>query len=123
MPILDVELIRGAAEPERATLARRLADAAGAIFESEPGQTWVRVREIAAADYAENATDAAAAGLRPVFVRVLKRALPDAAAMTREIEALTNAVAKETGRPRDQVHVVYEPSGAGRVAFGGRLLA
>lgn len=122
MPILDVELIRGAAVPERETLARRLADAAGAIFESGPAQTWVRVREIAATDYAENATDAAAAGIRPVFVRVLKRALPDAAAMTREIEALTSAVAKETGRPRDQVHVVYEPSGAGRVAFGGRLL-
>ena len=122
MPVLDVELIRGAAVPERAGLARRLADAAGAIFGSAPGETWVRVREVATIDYAENASDAAAAGIQPVFVRVLKRAQPDAAAMTLEIEALTSAIAAETGRSRDQVHVVYEPPAAGRAAFGGRLV-
>lgn len=122
MPILEVELIGGADVPERAGLARRLADAAGAIFGSAPGETWIRVREIPSSDYAENATDTAATGIQPVFVRVLKRALPDAVTLAREIEALTSAVAKETGRPRDQVHVVYEPSGAGRVAFGGRIL-
>jgi len=122
MPILEVELIGGAAVPERAGLARRLADAAGAIFGSAPGETWVRVRETNPTDYAENATDAAAAGVHPVFVRVLKRALPEAAELKREVEALTEAVATETGRPPDQVHVVYEPPGAGRVAFGGRLV-
>ncbi len=122
MPILEVEVIGGADVVGRAELARRLADAAGAIFGSSPGETWIRVREIPQADYAENATDAAAAGIQPVFVRVLKRALPDGITLAREVEALTSAVAKETGRRRDQVHVLYEPSGAGRVAFGGRVL-
>jgi len=122
MPILEVEVIGGADVVGRAGLARRLADAAGAIFGSAPGETWIRVRETPPADYAENATDAAAAGIQPVFVRVLKRALPDGITLAREVEALTNAVAKETGRPRDQVHVLYEPSGAGRVAFGGQIL-
>ncbi len=122
MPILEVELTGGVAAPARAGLARRIADAAGALFESAPGGTWVRVRDVPPADYAENATDAVAAGTQPVFVRVLRRALPDSPALAREIESLAEAVAKETGRPRDQVHVIYEPPGAGRVAFGGRLI-
>lgn len=122
MPILEVELTGGVARSARAGLARRIADAVGAVFGSAPGETWVRVREIPHGDYAENATDAAAAGMQPVFVRVLKRALPDTGVLAREVEALAEAVAKETGRPRDQVHVICEPPAAGRVAFGGRLI-
>ena len=122
MPLLEVELIGGAPAPRRAGLARRIADAAGVIFESAPGETWVRMRDIARRDYAENATDTGAAGIRPVFVRILRRSLPDPGALAHEIEALTEAVAKETGRPREQVHVIHEPPGAGRVAFGGRLV-
>jgi len=123
MPILEVEVIGGAPIPERVRLAQRLADAAGAIFRSAPGATWVRVRELEPTEYAENATEPLTPGARPVFVRLLKQGLPDPEAMAREVEALTSAVALETGRPRDQVHVIYEPPAAGRVAFGGRLVS
>ena len=119
MPILEVELIGGVPVPDRARLAQRLADAAGAIFHSAPGATWVRVRELEPTEYAENATEALTAGVHPVFVGVLKQALPDPEAMAQEVEALTTAVARETGRPRDQVHVIYEPPAAGRASFGG----
>lgn len=122
MPILEVELTGGVAGSTRAGLAQRLADAAGAVFGSAPGETWVRLRDTHPGNYAENATDTFAAAIHPVFVRVLKRALPDQPALTKEIQALTAAVALATGRPADQVHVAYDPPGAGRVAFGGRLL-
>ena len=122
MPVLEVELIGGVAGPLRQGLAQRLADVAGAIFGSAPGETWVRLRDTPLEDYAENATDAASAGIRPVFVRVLKRSLPESPLLVGEIQALTKAVALETGRPLDQVHVAYDPPGAGRVSFGGRLV-
>ena len=122
MPVLEVELIGGVTGPLRQGLAQRLADAAGAIFRSDPGQTWVRLRETSPGDYAENATDASSAEIRPVFVRVLKRALPEGALLAEEVQALTEAVAVATGRPSDQVHITYDPAGAGRVAFGGRLV-
>ncbi|HKQ18505.1 MAG TPA: hypothetical protein VJW75_02045 [Candidatus Eisenbacteria bacterium] len=122
MPILEVELTGGVAGATRSGLAQRLADAAGAIFRSAPGETWVRLRDTHPRDYAENKTDTFAAGIHPVFVRVLRRALPEEPALAQEIKALTEAVAAATGRPADQVHVSYEPPGAGRVAFGGSLL-
>lgn len=122
MPVLEVELIGGVASPLRQGLAQRLADVAGAIFGSAPGETWVRLRETPLEDYAENATDAASAGIRPVFVRVLRRAHPEPALLIEEIQALTGAVALETGRPFDRVHVAYDPPAAGRVSFGGHLV-
>ena len=123
MPILEVELTGGVAAATRSGLAQRLADAAGAIFRSAPGETWVRLRDMHPENYAENKTDTYAAGVHPVFVRVLKRALPEEPALTQEIKSLTEAVASATGRPADQVHVAYDPPGAGRVAFGGVLLS
>jgi hypothetical protein len=95
MPVLEVELTGGVTGPLR---------------EGLPG------------DYAENGTDALSAGVHPVFVRVLKRALPEGPLLVEEVQALTEAVAMATGRPSDQVHVAYEPSGAGRVSFGGRIV-
>jgi phenylpyruvate tautomerase PptA (4-oxalocrotonate tautomerase family) len=38
-----------------------------------------------------------------------------------EVEAVTEAMARLFDRPRENVHVLYEPEGRGRVAFGGRL--
>jgi phenylpyruvate tautomerase PptA (4-oxalocrotonate tautomerase family) len=122
MPVLEVELTGGVTGPLREGLAQRLADAAGAIFRTAPGQTWVRLRDTLPGDYAENGTDALAAGVHPVFVRVLKRAQPEGPLLVEEVQALTEAVAMATGRPSDQVHVAYEPSGAGRVSFGGRIV-
>lgn len=122
MPILEVELTGGVAAATRSGLAQRLADAVGAIFRSAPGETWVRLRDTHPENYAENATDTFAAGVHPVFVRVLRRALPDPEPLAQEIKALTEAVAVATGRPADQVHVAYEPPGAGRIAFGGRVV-
>lgn len=122
MPVLEVELVGGASASIRPGLAQRLADAAGAIFGCAPGQTWVRLRDLPMEDYAENATDASSRGIRPVFVRVLKRALPEPPQLAKEIQALTEAIATATGRRSDRVHVAYDPPGAGRVAFGGRIV-
>lgn len=37
-------------------------------------------------------------------------------------DALTAALARASGRPAERVHLEYAPAGAGRIAFGGRLI-
>ena len=117
MPIVDIEIV-GDVNAAPPALAQALADAAGRIFGSPPGTTWVRVRALAAAAYAENDV-AVAADARPVFVTVIKRQPPSGPALAGEIGALTRLVAQAVGRAAEHVHVSYEPAAAGRIAFGG----
>lgn len=58
-----------------------------------------------------------------MFVHVVREVNPRGARLRREILGLTAAVARVTGRPRKLVHVIYEASAKGRMAFGGRLLS
>jgi phenylpyruvate tautomerase PptA (4-oxalocrotonate tautomerase family) len=119
MPILEVELVGDADTGDRSALAQRIADAAARVFKSPPQGTWVRMRILSADDYAENSK--AADGVRPVFVSVLKRTNPTGAELADEIRNLTEGVARACGRPAENVHIRYEPSGAGRQSFGGTL--
>jgi len=121
MPVVDVEVV---GNPDRAVppgLAQSLADAVGRILESPPGQTWVRIRVIEREHYAENESSIEANEL-PVFVTVLKPALPAGAELRDEISALTSAVAQALGRALSCVHVEYAPAAGGRLSFGGKLV-
>jgi phenylpyruvate tautomerase PptA (4-oxalocrotonate tautomerase family) len=120
MPILDVEIVTRPGEVLRPTLARELADAAGAALDSRPSGTWVRLRTLQADHYAEGPGTAPLAF--PVFVEVLKADIPIAAALQDEVSRLTAVVAQLCDRPTENVHIVYLPRGRGRVSFGGRLL-
>jgi phenylpyruvate tautomerase PptA (4-oxalocrotonate tautomerase family) len=121
MPILDVTVIGDPPARARGGWAGRIAEAAGAVFHSGPGNTWVVLHEHTLEDYAENAAGPVER-YAPVFVRVLKKSLPLEPELKIEVEALTRAVAEVCGRDPAQVHVIYEPPAAGRVAFGGRLV-
>jgi len=121
MPLLEVTVVGNDPARSEKGCAGRIADAAGAIFKSGPGSTWVVLRHVPAEDYAENA-EGPGERYTPVFVRVLqKRMLPEAE-LAIEVEAVTRTVAEICGRDPSQVHVIYEPGAAGRVAFGGRLV-
>ena len=117
MPIVDVTVVD---LPSREGLAQRIADLAGEALGAEPGHTWVRLRALPAEDYAEN-HDRDWEAAPPVFVEVQLRALPDAREAV--IRALTEAVARACGRATSQVHVTLRPDAAGRIAFGGELVA
>lgn len=121
MPIVDVLIV--SADPQGAAngLARTLADGLGRVFGSAPGRTWVRLQTLAEAAYAENEAQSAATEL-PVFVTVLHARPPVGVALVEELRAVTAAVADGLGRPTERVHVQYAPAGAGRQAFGGRLV-
>src|SRR5262245_11218762 len=128
MPILEVEIVGDLDSPDRQRLARRIADAAGHVFGSPPGSTWVRLRFLASSDYAENDNSAAEPSLdemtQPVFVAVTKAAIPsEDASFDSEVRLLTAAIAATCGRPVENVHVYYEPSAAGRIAFGGKRVS
>jgi len=121
MPILEVEVVVEPGEDLAGDLAGRLADAASKVFESAPGATWVRLRPLPESNYAEN-EGGPPDGVRPVFVTVLKRRLPDPDERADECRALTQKLAAILDRPPENVHLLYLPEGAGRVSFGGRLL-
>lgn len=122
MPILDVEIVIRPNETLREGLAGELANCCGEIFGSRPGTTWVKLQTIARDHYAENGGGMPEAVL-PVFVSVLKARNPAPDAMKLEAAGLAHAVAELCDRPPENVHITYLPEGAGRVAFGGKMIA
>ena len=122
MPILDIEPVLDAHAAVDPTLAQRLADAAAAVFGQAPGRVWVRLRPLPAAQYAENGA-AVEPAERPTFVTVLHARPPEGDARAQEAAALTGAIAGVLGQSAERVHVQYAAAGAGRQAFGGRLIA
>lgn len=121
MPILDVEIVLLPGEAVRSGLAAEIADRCGQVFGSPPGSTWVKLRAIPCDHYAESG-GGPPGGVHPIFVSVLKAWLPAPDVLRAEVARLTAAVAEVTGRPAENVHIVYLPAGAGRVAFGGELV-
>lgn len=120
MPILRIAIVLRHGEGLPSNLARRLADATGAVFGSPPGHTWIVLSEISGEQYAENHNHPVERP-SPVFAHVLRSQLPAPEALAAEAAALAAAIAQICGRPAEQVHIIYEPAGAGRVAFGGVL--
>jgi phenylpyruvate tautomerase PptA (4-oxalocrotonate tautomerase family) len=119
MPILDIErVLAPGADPAPPGLATALADAAGGVFGSPPGRTWVRLRGLPASAYAENGVAVDARAL-PVFVTVLHAHPPEGDALDVQVRALTDALAAVLGIEPARVHVQIAPPGAGRQAFGG----
>ena len=57
-----------------------------------------------------------------MFVSVLKAKLPPPDERQLEVTRLTEAVARICRRPPENVHILYLPGGAGRMAFGGTLV-
>lgn len=58
----------------------------------------------------------------PVLVTILKGDLATPDELASEAAALASAIADLTGRATDHIHLIYEPPGRGRVAFGAELL-
>lgn len=121
MPILRVNVIGDLDERHRAGLARRVADAAGDVLASRPGGTWVTVSFVSAEDYAENG-GGSPEGALPVLVSLVMARPPEGEALEGACASLSRVVGEACGRPAERVHVLVEPPGAGRVAFGGRLV-
>ena len=123
MPIVDVELVTGTADPEaigEETL-QRLADELGSLFGSDPGGTWVRLRSIDHNAYAENRA-VTGSDAWPTFVNILRAELPERDALRREMTKVAEIVARTLHRPLENVHVLYAPDASGRIGFGGVLL-
>ena len=121
MPILDVEIVLGPGESLDPAPASELADRAGEVFGAAPGTTWVKLRAIPAEHYAENQTGRPS-DVYPVFVSILKAKLPPLDQRQSEVARLTEAIARICRRRPENVHILYLPEGAGRMAFGGTLV-
>ena len=121
MPILDIEIVASDSTSSLpADLTQSLADATAQVFDVGPGRVWVKIRVIPPAHYAENG--GLPEGVQPVFVRVRESKVPEGSVLEDKIARLTKAIATVLNRPVTNVHIFYEPDGAGRVAFGGKLV-
>jgi phenylpyruvate tautomerase PptA (4-oxalocrotonate tautomerase family) len=121
MPILNIELVASdSTQALPADLTQSLADAVAEVFGTPQGRVWVKVRVIPSTQYAED--NGTPLGVYPVFVTVLKSRVPDRSELENEIAQLTEVIAKVLNRPDTNVHIFYQPDGAGRVAFGGKLV-
>ena len=119
MPIVEIEIVT---EAEGETVSpvelQVIADQLGEVFGGGPASTWVRVRDLPKTRYAENG---GAGDVLPVFVSVLQYE-PPGLPERRELAAeIAEVVAGGLSRPVQNTHVVFEPPGKGRVAFGGNL--
>jgi phenylpyruvate tautomerase PptA (4-oxalocrotonate tautomerase family) len=121
MPLLDVECVRPEGQALPAATAQALADAAAGVLGSAPAHVWVRVRVLASSAYAENGAAVANDEL-PVFVTLLHAHPPQGPALAAQVRALTDALAAALGVDSGRVHLALAPAGAGRQAFGGRLV-
>ena len=122
MPIVTLELvIDDDGDRPGPGVVQTLADRLGDLLGGDPGSTWLRLRCLPRQHYAENRAPVDAS-VRPAFVEVLKRTLPEEDALAVEAERVAGIVASTLGRPAENVHVTYLPPGEGRIAFGGRLL-
>jgi len=120
MPILQVEIVGGPAAGA-GSLARRIADAAADVLKAPPGRVWVRLRYLPRGNYAECGASLPA-GIRPVFVNLLKARLGPQKELLKEAGAMAKAIAKACARPVENVHIFYDSPAMGRAAFGGELL-
>jgi phenylpyruvate tautomerase PptA (4-oxalocrotonate tautomerase family) len=121
MPIIDLTLVLAPGTAPPAGLAQRVADVAGDLLGAAAGHLWVRLDSWPTERYAENHAVLAADEL-PAFVRILHARPPTGAALDHEVQVLTRALAECLARPPTAVHLEYAPAGAGRMAFGGRLV-
>ena len=121
MPILEVEIVTRPNENLKPGLAAELANRTGEIFNSPPGTTWVKVRAIPQENYAENGSGEPFE-VFPVFVSILKAHLPAPDALQAEASRLTEEIAQVCARPVENIHLFYLPEGAGRIAFGGKIV-
>ena len=123
MPIVDVEVVTGATDPEAIgkEALQLLADELGSLFGGDPGGTWVRLRTIDRNAYAENRA-AVRPDARPTFVNILRAETPERGTLRREMKKVAEIVARTLDRPPENVHVLYAPGAIGRIGFGGSLL-
>lgn len=120
MPILDVEIVGSIPGEVAEGLAERIAEGAAEALESRPQGTWVKLYFLGEGAYAENA-GGPPEGAEPVFVSVLRADVPGDNQLAEQVSRLTQAIGEACGRPVDNVHIIFEPPAAGRIAFGGKL--
>lgn len=122
MPIVTIEcVISDNSDKQNEAELRSLTDSLGEVFSSPPGGTWVRMHYLDQHDYAENRTNPKDTPT-PTFVHILMRELPSLDDREKLAKQIAEVTSNALRRSRDLTHVIFEPEGFGRVAFGGNLL-
>ncbi|MCH9672110.1 MAG: hypothetical protein K0U93_11740 [Gammaproteobacteria bacterium] len=122
MPIVRIESVLAleAVTPERAQLLS-LADRLGRLFETPPGETSIRYTSVPLVHYAHNEAELADDS-EPTFVEIIQYAAPLESVRRAQAHEIANLVAEALSRSKSSVHVIFQPDGRKRVAFGGELV-
>ena len=120
MPIIRIELVVGEDEPEvEPSVVRALADELGDYLGSSVAETWVSLSYLPKSGYAENGVSET---LSPTFAHLLRYQLPEPSQLSNDAKAIADIIARHLGRPRENIHIIFEPDAKGRIAFGGELV-
>lgn len=122
MPMANIQIVlknNAAAYPDNIT--SQLADALGSFFNCSPGTTWVRLSYLTASHYAENQISQQDCP-DPVFVELLLKNTAEQHHRALDARKIANIVAEILQRPENEIHIIFQPPGVGRVAFGGKLI-
>lgn len=120
MPIIQIELVVEDDErPVKPATLQALADQLGLHFGTEQGGTWVSLGYTNRSNYCENGSPDLT--IRPAIVRILQYQRPPGDQLRAEAAELTGLIASQLNWPPENTHLIFEPDGQGRVAFGGLL--
>ena len=120
MPIVDVEIVPLPEESMRLGLAAEIADRCGHVAGSPPGSTWIKLHAIPCIHYADNG-GGPPEGVFPSSCRFSRPGCPHRTCCAPKSTA-HHSRCRGDRPPSGDLHIVYLPAGAGRVAFGGEEL-
>lgn len=118
MPILDFEIV--GTQIEISNLSLILANTAGRILNSKPGNTWVKLHYLTTEQYSEN--DDSKQRVLPIFISILLSQNPGEEARSKIASEMAEAASNIFNRSKENIHVIFQPDAIGRIAFGGKLI-
>ena len=121
MPIIQIQQISDSAPPNHQVI-KDIADQLANLWQLPKGKVWVSYQTIPVEQYAECGTELAETP-RPIFVQVIRSKTPEESTLAKEVPTITDLVAQALQHPRERVHVLFDSSAAGRIAFGGKFVA
>ncbi len=123
MPLINLEILQDPIpQPELdSEQVQQLCDAIGQAMGSRQAGTWLKVSYLSRGQYAEN-QELLVPDIRPVFAYIIRAELLPNAQLQEEAQRLAAVIGQHLDRPQQNIHIIYEPEGKGRIAFGGQLV-
>jgi phenylpyruvate tautomerase PptA (4-oxalocrotonate tautomerase family) len=122
MPIIEFQIIGNLEISDKKDFRKELINGLANIFGSENKSVWCKFNFIPVENYIENDNSGLSIPLPlPIFLKILNYQNKSIEECKKEAIIISEFVSKVCNRPKENIHILYEPSAKGRIAFGGIL--